>query len=453
MNVRSFMQQIMIFLFAIGTMAAFVPAIFVVFVPAVYLYFKINRLFATANRDLQRLKSKNVSPILIGLDEATSGGSVIRAFGKQEFFTQRNLNRIITYMQLSVTLTGCSAWQQVRLKLISASISATASLLLVLHSNFSFIGFSISGFSAGLVLQYANKLSGALEGICNNIGNLELSLVSLERVTGFLELKPEAPLQESSDALLSWPSAGEIVFENVEMRYRSGLPLSLNGISFKVPGGTSVGVVGRTGAGKSTITQTLFRLSEIESGTISIDGVDISSLGLHKLRKALAIIPQDPLGFTGSLRFNLDPFDEKRDDALWAELDKVQMGAFFREKAEGLLYKLTAGGENLSVGQRQLVCAARAFLRGCKILVLDEATANVDFKTDGLIQEVLKNEVTTKKLTTFTIAHRINTILGNDNALVMGAGKCIEFGPTQELAKNPKSEFYSFLHPAGNDHS
>jgi len=159
------------------------------------------------------------------------------------------------------------------------------------------------------------------------------------------------------------------------------------------------------------------------------------------------------LGFTGSLRFNLDPFDEKRDDALWAELDKVQMGAFFREKAEGLLYKLTAGGENLSVGQRQLVCAARAFLRGCKILVLDEATANVDFKTDGLIQEVLKNEVTTKKLTTFTIAHRINTILGNDNALVMGAGKCIEFGPTQELAKNPKSEFYSFLHPAGNDHS
>jgi len=453
MNVRSFMQQIIIFLFAIGTMAAFVPAIFVVFLPCVYFYFKINRLFATANRDLQRLKSKNVSPILIGLDEATSGGSTIRAFEKDEFFKQRNLSRINTYMQLSVTLTGCSAWQQIRLKLLSASISAAASLLLVLHSNVSFIGMSISGASAGLVLQYANKLSGALEGICNNIGNLELSLVSLERVTGFLELKSEAALHESGDTALSWPTAGEITFENVEMRYREALPLSLNGISFKVPGGTSVGVVGRTGAGKSTITQTLFRLSEIESGTISIDGVNIASLGLHKLRKALAIIPQDPLGFTGSLRFNLDPFDEKQDDELWAELDKVQMGDFFRNQDESLSYKLTAGGENLSVGQRQLVCAARAFLRGCKILVLDEATANVDFKTDGLIQEVLKNEVTTKKLTTFTIAHRINTILGNDNVLVMDAGKCIEFGPTQKLANDPKSAFHSFVHPAGKDDS
>lgn len=232
------------------------------------------------------------------------------------------------------------------------------------------------------------------------------------------------------------------------MRYRTDLPTVLNGISFTVPGGTSVGVVGRTGAGKSSLLQALFRMCPLDRGSIRIDGVDTATMGLHTLRQRLAIIPQDPVGFTGTLRFNLDPFNEKEDDAIWSELEKMQLRQHFESKQERLDYHLTAGGDNLSVGQRQLVCAARALLRRARILVLDEATASVDFKTDELIQKVLRNEVRTNKLTTVTIAHRINTIMGADNVLVMEKGVAAEFGPPKKLAKDPKTRFHGFAKPA-----
>jgi len=237
------------------------------------------------------------------------------------------------------------------------------------------------------------------------------------------------------------------------MRYRADLPTVLNGISFEVKGGTSLGVVGRTGAGKSSLLQAIFRMCPLDAGTIRIDGEDIAHVGLHTLRRRLAIIPQDPVGFTGTLRFNLDPFDEHSDEAVRAELEKVQLMNFVLSKEEGLDYHLTAGGENLSVGQRQLVCAARAFLRKSKILILDEATASVDYKTDEIIQGVLQHEVMTQKLTTMTIAHRINTILNADNVLVMERGKLAEFGPTQQLAADPSSKFYTFVHPSGGQSS
>jgi len=183
----------------------------------------------------------------------------------------------------------------------------------------------------------------------------------------------------------------------------------------------------------------------LDEGEIRIDGTNISEMGLRTLRKRLAIIPQDPVGFTGTLRFNLDPFGERTDDELKEKLAKVQMLEAVNSRAEGLNYHLTAGGENLSVGERQLVCAARALLRKARILVLDEATASVDFRTDTLIQEVLRKEVATNKLTTLTIAHRINTILTSDNVLVIDQGAAAEFGPTQKLAKDPSTQFYTFV--------
>lgn len=273
--------------------------------------------------------------------------------------------------------------------------------------------------------------------------------VALERVTSYSGLDQEPALVLPGDSQLQtpWPSAGEICFDRVTMRYRSSLPTVLNGISFTIPGGTSVGVVGRTGAGKSSLLQALFRMCPLEGGVIRIDGQDIWSIGLHTLRKRLAIIPQDPVGFTGSLRFNLDPFGEHSDGQLMQELSKVQLRDFVESKEDGLGYHLTSGGENLSVGQRQLACAARAFLRSSPILILDEATASVDFQTDALIQEVLRDEVKTRKLTTLTIAHRINTIMGADNVLVMDKGTAAEFGPTKKLAADPTSIFYTFTDP------
>jgi len=290
-----------------------------------------------------------------------------------------------------------------------------------------------------------------MQGLLMNLTQTELGMVALERLRSYTQLVHEPPLQQEADGDLGqWPTEGRIEFCDVTMRYREDLPRVLNGISFTIPGGTSLGVVGRTGAGKSSLLQAIFRMCPFEGGSIRIDGVDISSLGLHSMRRRLAIIPQDPIGFTGTLRFNLDPFQECRDEDLWQKLASVHLEDFIKSKNEGLDFHLTAGGENLSVGQRQLVCAARAFLRGCQILILDEATASVDFHTDALIQEVLQCEVATNKLTTVTIAHRINTILGSDNVLVMESGKNAEFGPTKRLAKDPKSKFYTFLHAADN---
>jgi ABC-type multidrug transport system fused ATPase/permease subunit len=227
------------------------------------------------------------------------------------------------------------------------------------------------------------------------------------------------------------------------MRYHHSLPIVLKQLSFVIPGGTSVGVVGRTGSGKTSILAALFRLCKLDSGQIRIDGTDIWTLGLHTLRRKLAIIPQEAVGFTGSLRFNLDPFGERSDDEIWVELEKVQMKSFVEE--HGLDYHLSGGGENLSAGQRQLLCAARAFLQNCRIIVLDEATASVDFSTDALIQTALHKQVTTKRMTTITIAHRINTILNSDNVLVMDSGAIAEFGPTNKLANDPDSLFYTFV--------
>lgn len=299
-----------------------------------------------------------------------------------------------------------------------------------------------------MVLRYALQFSQSMESFLQSLTQTELCLVAIERITSYTQLELEPELELLGDmSMQAWPTAGEIEFESVTMRYRADLPVVLNGISFKIPGGTSVGVVGRTGAGKSSLLQALFRMCPLDIGRILIDGVDTSSLGLLTLRRRLAIIPQDPIGFTGSFRFNLDPFNEQSDDVLWRKLEEVQLAEFVRSKEKGLAFDLTAGGENLSVGQMQLVCAARAFLRNARILILDEATASVDYKTDALIQDVLRNEVTTNRLTTLTIAHRINTIMGNDLVLVMEKGQAAEMGAPRKLAKDPKSTFYTFVHP------
>jgi len=375
--------------------------------------------------------------------------STIRAYRKESFFFGKNAARVRRNMRLEFTKMGCQRWLGLRLRFLGEFISAGIAVLVILHKHLGVFGAAISGASAGVALRYAQSLSGAMEQILNALTTVEQCLVAVERLTTLKDLTPEGELLDPQDgSRVQWPTEGEIVFDNVTMRYREDLDPVLKGMSFVIPGGTSVGVVGRTGAGKSSCLQALFRMCTLDSGTVSIDGVDISKVGLHTLRKRLAIIPQDPCGFTGTVRFNLDPFGERDDAAIWADLAKVQLKTLFESKEDKLGYQLTAGGENLSVGQRQLLCAARAFLRGCRILVLDEATASVDFATDALIQEVLKTEVTTKKLTTLTIAHRVNTILGSDRVLVVANGAAAEFGPTKQLAEDSSSEFYTFVNPS-----
>lgn len=430
----------------------FVPEILIILFPLLYIYNKVQRRFRETARELQRLSSLSRSPIYQGLDEAIVGASCIRAFRKQGLFQMQNAKRCALNLQLNFNIMCCNRWLALRLRSLGTVPVIVVVMGIVVESRMNWFGAKLTGAIAGIVLRYSLQLVDLLQGLLMSLTQTELSLVALERVSAYGHLSQEPALEEDGDKNLGvWPTVGCIEFRNVTMRYRVDLPPVLNGISFTIPGGTSVGVVGRTGAGKSSLIAALFRLAPLDGGNITIDGVDIGALGLHTMRRRLAIIPQDPVGFTGTLRFNLDPFEEREDEDLWCQLGKVQLQDFFRSKAEGLDFHLSAGGENLSVGQRQLVCVARAFLRGCRILILDEATASVDFQNDELIQEVLRHEVTTNKLTTITIAHRINTIMGSDNVLVMEKGRAAEFGPTAKLASNPKKKFYSFVHASETD--
>eukprot|EP01118_Nematostelium_gracile_P010718 TRINITY_DN3735_c0_g1_i1.p1 TRINITY_DN3735_c0_g1~~TRINITY_DN3735_c0_g1_i1.p1 ORF type:complete len:273 (-),score=83.66 TRINITY_DN3735_c0_g1_i1:69-791(-) len=235
--------------------------------------------------------------------------------------------------------------------------------------------------------------------------------------------------------------------QNVHLRYREGLDLVLRGLTFDIKPKQKIGVVGRTGAGKSSLMLALFRLVEVEQGSITIDGVDISQIGLDDLRKKLSIIPQDPTLFNGTIRSNLDPFNEYSDREIWDVLTSVYMKNAVEEMNGKLDAVVTEFGENFSIGQRQLLCLGRALMRKARILVMDEATAAVDFETDSLIQKTIRESF--KEVTVLTIAHRINTIMDYDRVLVMDKGQLAEYDSPSKLMSDTNSRFYALAHKSG----
>ncbi|XP_023212655.1 multidrug resistance-associated protein 1-like [Centruroides sculpturatus] len=276
---------------------------------------------------------------------------------------------------------------------------------------------------------------------------LETNIVSVERMAEYTLAEKEAEWEiENSRPPLSWPTNGEVVFDRYSTRYRQGLNLVLKGISCEIKSGEKVGIVGRTGAGKSSLTLSLFRIIEGASGSIIIDGVDISKIGLHDLRSKLTIIPQDPVLFSGTLRMNLDPFNKYSDEEVWIALEHSHLKIYVSSLESGLEHMISEGGENLSVGQRQLVCLARALLRKTKVLILDEATAAIDLETDALIQTTIRTEFA--GCTILTIAHRLNTIMDYDRVLVLDKGIIKEFDSPENLLQNKESLFYGMAKDA-----
>ncbi|XP_014781031.1 multidrug resistance-associated protein 1-like [Octopus bimaculoides] len=252
------------------------------------------------------------------------------------------------------------------------------------------------------------------------------------------------PEKKPSD---SWPDKGQLEFIDYRTRYRSGLDLVLKGISCTIKPKEKMGIVGRTGAGKSSLTLSLFRIIEADKGCIVIDGHNIANMGLHDLRTKLTILPQDPLIFSGTLRMNLDPLDNYEDNQLWTSLELAHLKRFVETLPNGLAYECGEGGQNLSIGQRQLVCLARALLRKTKVLVLDEATAAVDMETDDLIQKTIRSEF--KDCTILTIAHRLHTVIDYDKIMVLDNGVICEFDSPKHLLKNKNSIFYGMAKNSG----
>ncbi|KAJ8321374.1 hypothetical protein KUTeg_001056 [Tegillarca granosa] len=347
----------------------------------------------------------------------------------------------VTEIQIPIKLFSVDRWVAIRLEYIGGIFVFAAALFAVLSDD-------ISGGVAGLCVTYSLQITTALRDLVKYISMLEASAVSIERISEYAGLKREANwINNSNRPDKTWPNKGNISIQNYKTRYRQDLNLVLKGITCDIKGGEKVGIVGRTGAGKSSLTSSLFRLIESVDGGIHIDGINISDIGLHDLRSKLTILPQDPVLFSGSLRNNLDPFNIYTDNEIWTALSHAHLKSFISCLKVKLQFECGEGGENLSVGQRQLVCLARTLLHKTKILILDEATAAVDMETDDLIQETIRREF--KDCTVLTIAHRINTVLDYDKIMVLDQGLLVEFDSPKSLLDNRQSIFYKMAKASG----
>ncbi|XP_064596836.1 multidrug resistance-associated protein 1-like [Liolophura sinensis] len=431
------------FVLSILVIIAYSTPIFLsLIMPLCLLYYIIQRFYISTSRQLKRLESKTRSPIFSHFSETISGASVIRAFGAERRFIEEQQSQVDHNHMFYFAGVGTDRWLCFFLEMVGNMIVLAAGMFAVSQRGV------IQGGLVGLSVSYALEITEALTWLARLASAVETKIVSVERINEYTEAITEAQwYDENRKPPHDWPDKGVIRLENYATRYRPGLSLVLKGITADIQAGERVGVVGRTGAGKSSLTHSLFRLIEPEGGAIVIDGQNIADLGLHDLRSRITILPQDPVLFSGTLRMNLDPFDRYHDDRIWQALEHAHLKGFVEGLPERLQHECGEGGQNLSVGQKQLVCLARTLLRKTKILVLDEATAAVDMETDDLIQATIREEF--KDCTILTIAHRLNTVMDYDRILVLDNGMISEFDSPSVLLQNKVGLFYSLARNAG----
>lgn len=419
---------------------------FILFIlPLLFLYVYYQRYYLRTSRELKRLDSVSRSPIFAHFQETLGGVSTIRAYNQQSRFNFVNEARVDQNMEAYFPSVSANRWLAVRLEFIGSIIILAAASFSVLQLKANLMTPGLIGLS----MSYALSITQSLNWIVRMTVEVETNIVSVERILEYSRLKPEAPeFVPDKQPGVDWPEQGGITFHNYSTRYRAGLDLILKQIDLEIKPREKIGIVGRTGAGKSSLTLALFRIIEAAEGFISIDGVDTSQIGLHDLRTRLAIIPQDSQAFEGTVRDNLDPNNDHSDSELWRVLELSHLKKHVKDNMEGGLdAKVKEGGSNFSVGQRQLMCLARALLTPTSILVLDEATAAVDVETDKIIQETIRTEF--KNRTILTIAHRLNTILDSDKIVVLNQGEIAEFDTPAELLKRKESLFYSLCKQGG----
>uniref|UniRef100_A0A6Q2YRY8 ABC-type glutathione-S-conjugate transporter n=1 Tax=Esox lucius TaxID=8010 RepID=A0A6Q2YRY8_ESOLU len=413
----------------------------VVLLPLTLLYAFIQSFYVATSCQLRRLEAVSRSPIYTHFNETIQGASVIRAFSEQERFIQQANTRIDHNQTSYFPRFVATRWLAVNLEFLGNLLVLSAATLAVMGRN------TLSPGIVGLAVSHSLQVTGILSWIVRSWTDVENNIVSVERVKEYADTPKEAPWTiEGSTLPLAWPIHGTMELEEYGLQYRKGLDWALRGVSLSIQEREKVGIVGRTGAGKSSLALGIFRILEAAKGEIYIDGINIAQIGLHELRSRITIIPQDPVLFSGSLRMNLDPFDSYSDEEVWRALELAHLKSFVSGLPDKLKHECSEGGENLSLGQRQLVCLARALLRKTKILVLDEATAAVDLETDNLIQSTIRTQF--DDCTVLTIAHRLNTIMDYTRVIVMDRGLITEMDSPSNLISQ-RGQFYSMCQEAG----
>ncbi|KAF9576687.1 hypothetical protein EC968_005460 [Mortierella alpina] len=448
------------------------PIFLVAVPPLLFVFILIQDYYIKTSGALKRLLSVSKSPLYQHFSESLAGASIIRStHGLSTQFMEENEKRADLIALRTDQFMITSRWLNIRVQTLCASTVFLTAALAVLNAK------SLDPSLVGLALSYALNLTNVIAILLRTASEVQNQFVSVERIQEYSRLPIEAPLDTAVRIPEGWPRQGKIAFKEFSARYRQGLDLCIRDATFTIEPQEKVGIVGRTGAGKSSLTLALFRIIEaadsfwalksdpsasdhlvdlyaasdgqgtISGGSIEIDGLDISTLGLRTLRQHLSIIPQDPTLFAGSLRDNLDPFQELEDAVLWQALERAHLKEHISSLAGGLSYQVAQNGDNFSVGQRSLICLARALLRKSKVLILDEATAAVDVETDDLIQKTIRREF--KDRTVLTIAHRLKTVMDSDKILVLEKGCVQEFEAPAVLLQTRESMFYRLAHQAG----
>uniref|UniRef100_A0A7N8YFT5 ABC-type glutathione-S-conjugate transporter n=1 Tax=Mastacembelus armatus TaxID=205130 RepID=A0A7N8YFT5_9TELE len=409
------------------------PFAAVIILPLAFLYAFVQSFYVATSCQLRRLEAVSRSPIYTHFNETVQGASVIRAFGEQSRFILQ-ANKRVDFNQTSYfPRFVATRWLAVNLEFVGNGVVLAAAILSVMGKN------TLSPGIVGLAVSHSLQVTGILSWIVRSWTDVENNIVSVERVNEYADTAKEASWSiEGSSLPQAWPHRGTIEFQDYGLQYRKGLELALKGITL------NVGIVGRTGAGKSSLALGIFRILEAAKGKIFIDGVNIADIGLHDLRSRITIIPQDPVLFSGSLRMNLDPFDTYTDEEVWSSLELAHLKNFVSNLPDKLNHECSEGGENLS--HCLILCLARALLRKTKILVLDEATAAVDLETDTLIQSTIRTQF--EDCTVLTIAHRLNTIMDYTRVIVMDRGNISEMDSPANLIAQ-RGQFYRMCREAG----